>query len=135
MSENKPQDEANPVGAPSKYQEDIPEKLLAYFSENRTFVLMDKEYPAFNSVEGFCASIQIAKSTFYAWVKKYPLLSNALGTAKQYQADQLYQYGANRIFDPSYAKLLTINCTDMVDKKETDLGVTKEVKKLIIDMD
>jgi len=113
MSENKVKQ-----GAPTKYTTDIPDKLVKYFSEIRTFILMDKEYPEFNSIEGFCADIKIAKSTFYEWVKIYPDLSNAFNTAKNFQAKQLFNLTANRIFSESYGKLLTVNCTDMKDKVE-----------------
>ena len=108
-----------PVGAPTKYTEDTPDKLLEYFTGISEVVICGKSYPRFNSIEGFCASLKIAKSTFYEWIKIHPLLSNAFNAVKPMQADQLFQLGANRVFDSAYCKLLTINCTDMKDKVET----------------
>ena len=54
--------------------------------------------------------------------------------ANAMQADQIYQLGANRIFDAGYAKLLTINCTDMKDKVET-INTNKEIIITIDDED
>ena len=106
-------------GAPTKYRDDIPQKLLDYFSTITTITIMGKEYPRFNSVEGFCAQTGIAKVTFYEWIKKHDALANAFKRCKNYQADQLFNLTANRLFSESYGKLLTVNCTDMKDKIES----------------
>lgn len=121
------------VGAPTKWVDDIPEKLINYFSEQRYFTIGDKEYPEFNSVEGFCAHIKISKDTFYRWVKEKSQLSDAFGIAKNYQAKQLFNLGANRVFDSAYAKLLTVNCTDMKDK--VDHQVEQKTIQINIDSD
>jgi len=114
----------NRLGAPTKYHDGIPDLLYNYFSEQRTFVVAGKDFPEFNSIEGFCAHIKIAKSTFYEWVKIHKDLSNAFSIAKNLQAKQLYNLGLNRIWAEGYAKMITINCTDMQDKVEHNIDKT-----------
>lgn len=118
------------MGAPTKYREDIPEKLLEYFSVIRVKQFLGKDFPEINTIEGFCARIKIAKSTFHEWVKKYPELSNAYSIAKNWQADQLFFLTSNRIIESGYGKLLTVNCTDMSDKIETKHEVSDNTMKL-----
>jgi hypothetical protein len=124
MSEEK---KANPQGPPTKYNDNVPEQLLEYFKEIVPIEILGVTYPRINSIEGFSASIGIAKSTFYQWVKIHDDLSNAWERAKDSRADQLYQLTANKIISEGYGKMLTVNCTDMKDKVESTVAQTSTV--------
>ena len=73
-----------PLGPPTKYRDDIPSQLLEYFRENRVFKVDGRTYPEFNSIEGFCAKIEIAKSTFYEW---FEAGNSLIGNFMRWQLD------------------------------------------------
>jgi len=107
-----------PNGRPTKYHDKLPEMLIDFFSEIGSFTLMGKEYPKIKTKESFCADIKVAKSTFDLWCTKHPNFSGAWSIAKTLQADMIINLSANRIIDPNYGKLLTVNCTGYSDKVE-----------------
>lgn len=125
----------NKVGPPTKYHDDIPELLIQYFSEQRFFIIKDKEYPEFNSIEGFCAYIRISKSTFYLWLKMHEKLSDAFDIAKALQAQQIYNFGLNKIWSEGLTKLIATNCTDMREKVDNNQAIEQETNKLVINLD
>lgn len=54
----------NPVGAPSKYTNDIPDKVYALMKEGKTNV-------------DICAALDIPEATFYRWKKQHEDLADA----------------------------------------------------------
>ena len=108
------------VGRPTKYSDDMPNKLLSYFSEIATFTVMGKEFPRINTKEGFCSQENIATSTFDLWVKTHDAFSGAWAKSKAKQAEFIVNLTANRIIDPNYGKMLTVNVTSYRDKVEHD---------------
>jgi hypothetical protein len=128
MSEKKPSN--NPDGAPTKYKEDIPERLIEFFSRD-LFVQVDggKTMPnRLPTIERFCSEIDIVTSTFYEWCKKYPELSSAFNKAKQYQKDQLMQLALMGFYKEGFAKFVAVNITDMRDKVESQVEQSTEIK-------
>lgn len=125
---------ANPVGAPSKYHDGIPRLLTEFFDrpiytiDETTQEKMPSKLP---TIERFCCDIDIVKSTFYEWCKKYTELSNAFDKAKQYQKDQLIQMSLMGIYREGFAKFVAINVTDMRDKVEH--SIDKAVIQVKID--
>jgi len=116
---------AKKLGAPTKYTEDIPEKLLEYFCidldrevKNKDGKIVAIKPNRLPTVEGFCASVMIAKSTFHEWVKKYPSLSNALGIAKQFQINHLMQHTLEGTYNASFARFLAINISEYREQVE-----------------
>jgi len=128
---------ANPIGRPSKYSVEMPDRLIGYFNSLETFVFMDKTYPKIKTKAGFCADNLIAKATFDRWCEAHEEFRGAWNIAKQMQANQIHNLTANRIIDGNYGKLLAINCTDMKDKVEHTIdkaviavNIDKEDEKL-----
>lgn len=139
MSDAKPK-----VGRPTKYTEDMPEKLIEFFDKplrslkkvqqataSGKIVEVDVEEfvdPPF--VESFCAEYYIAKSTFHEWVKKYPDFSNAFRRAKAIQAKVLLIGSMKGYYNSSISKLILANCTDYKEDKEE---VKTEIKVILPD--
>lgn len=136
MSNKKPSN--NPDGAPTKYNSDVPKKLIQFFTRD-LFVEMDegKKMPnRFPTIEKFCCDINIATSTFYEWCKKHDELSSAFNVAKQAQKDQLIQLSLMGFYKEGFAKFVAVNCTDMRDKvdshnvNENRITIDKDDEKL-----
>ena len=121
------------MGAPTKYTEDIPQKLIEFFNipifrteqvevAGRSGVQLINEIVAneLPTIERFCSDIMISKSTLHQWIKKYPDLSHAYNIAKQCQKNHLIQNGLNGRYNSAFCKFLAINCTDLVDKVVTE---------------
>ena len=130
---------ANPVGAPVKYHDGIPKELTTFFDRPLYTLDVDgnKVPSKLPTIERLCYDIDIVKSTFYVWAKKYPELSNAFEKAKSYQKDQLMQMALMGIYKEGFAKFVAINVTDMVDKvehnvnqKNIEVKIDKEDEKL-----
>ena len=118
----------NPVGRPTKYTDDMPEKLISYFSCFETFIFMDKEFPKIKTKAGFCSEVaKVAKSTFDDWVMKNEKFRVAWEQCKTMQEHMIHTFTANRIIDGNYGKLLAVNCTDLKDKVETT-NTNKEIR-------
>lgn len=117
----------NPVGPPTKYRPNIPEKLLEYFvveytpfkevvaSAGKAIEITKQKLTKFPTFDGFCAEIGIVISTFHEWRKIYPELSKAYSVCKQRQKQYLVQGGLNGSYNANFAKFVAINCTDMMD--------------------
>jgi uncharacterized Fe-S cluster-containing radical SAM superfamily enzyme len=132
----------NVGGRPTKYTEDMPEKLIEFFNKPlrsmkkvqqataRGVVEIEIEEfvdPPF--IESFCAEILICKDTFYRWVKKYPAFSDAFRQAKQIQAKVLLIGSMKGYYNSSISKLILANCTDYKEDKEQ--GQRSEIKVII----
>jgi len=119
-------------GAPTKYTDHVPNKLIDFFAidldKKETIETkvrgkkVEKEIVTgpnrLPTVEGFCAMMMISKSTFHSWVKTYPDLSHALGVAKQYQINHLMQHTLEGTYNASFARFLAINLTEYREQVE-----------------
>lgn len=107
------------AGAPSKYTEEVPQKLLDYFSEIKPLELNGKQVGfELPTIEKFCCDIGIVKQTFYNWTEQHEKLLDAFNKAKSYQKHWIVQLANNGIYKEGFAKFTAINCTDMRDKIE-----------------
>jgi len=119
----------NPVGAPTKYTNDIPLRLKEYFREIEPLILNGKEVGfILPTIERFCSEIDIVTSTFYKWCKEKPELSSAFDIAKQNQKFWLIQLANNGIYKEGFAKFTAVNLTDMRDRAENTVDQKTEVK-------
>jgi hypothetical protein len=136
------------LGAPTKYTDDVPKRLMDFFNRplykiEQVEVMTKQGIQKINetvanelpTIEKFCADLMIHKSTLLAWVEKYPILSDAYSFAKQSQKNHLLQNGLNGRYNSGFAKFVAINCTDMVDKIETEHSVNKDTLKLAYGLD
>ena len=121
------------MGRPTKYNDEMPVKLMEYFESFSTFTIMGKEYPEIKTKEGFCSKVEIATSTFDLWCQKYDDFMGAWRNAKTCQANQIINLTANRIISEGYGKLLTVNVTDYKDK--VDHTVEQKTIQINIDKD
>lgn len=126
-------------GRPTKYTDDLPEKLIEYFnkplyetyttetvSAGKVKTITLERPSEFPTVEGFCVDVfRISKDTFYNWVKKHPEFSDAFEAAKKLQKKHLVYHGLNSNYNSAFAKFIAVNCTDLVDKQTIE---TKEIK-------
>ncbi len=129
---------SNPVGPPTKYRDEIPQELLAYFSKplyeviqkevatnSGVQVVNDLRPSEFPSIEGFCGKLLISKQTFHNWTKEHPQLMDAYKVCKDLQKRHLVEHGLQGNYNSSFAKFVAINCTDMVEKKEIEHTVNE----------
>jgi hypothetical protein len=115
-------DEKRSVGAPVKYTDEVPSRLLKFFDREPFQEIDGKKMPAFlPTVERFTFEIGIAVSTFYEWVKKYPELSKAFEVAKALQKNQLMQLSLLGFYKEGFAKFVAVNITDMRDKQDVSV--------------
>ena len=125
------------MGRPTKYTEDLPEKLLAFFDveldtirekevagKDGMFKVQEVVPNRLPTVEGFCKKLKISKSTFHEWVQKYPDFSNALGKAKAMQMNHLMQHTLEGTYNANFAKFLAINISEYREKIETTVEQT-----------
>jgi|TARA_R110000851_G_scaffold298994_5_gene454802 hypothetical protein len=121
------------LGAPTKYTEDIPQRMIEFFNvpllkieqveavtKNGVVSMNEIAANELPTIERFCADLMISKSTLHIWIKKYPILSNAYDIAKQCQKNHLLQNGLSGRYNSAFAKFISINCTDLVDKVVTE---------------
>jgi hypothetical protein len=134
------------VARPTKYTEDFPDKLLDFFNveldrevakecagKDGPFNIIETRPNRLPTVEGFCASIPISKSTLHEWVKIYPELSNALSKCKAMQMNHLIQHALEGTYNAGFAKFLAQNISEYREKLETS-NTNKEIQ-ITIDSD
>jgi len=120
------------VGRPTKYNDDIPEKMLDFFDIPLTYktteqkmsasgVVMDLEVvkaspmPTF---EGFSLEIGVCMDTLTEWKANHKPFSLAYRVCKGIQKRFLMSHGLSGAYNSNFAKFVAINCTDMVDRSE-----------------
>jgi len=134
-----------PIGRPTKYTDEMPQRLLDFFS-----VDLDRDITVQNStasgkvvevavsrpnrlptVEGFCASIPIAKSTFQDWCKAHDTFRVALGKCKVMQMNHLIQHTLEGSYNAGFAKFLAMNISEYRDKVEIE--TSSEIRVILPD--
>jgi hypothetical protein len=126
------EEKKNPVGRPSKYTDEMPQKLMDFFNvpldrevareiptKDGVTTIIETKPGRLPTVEGFCASIPISKSTFHDWVKANPEFRNALGKCKQMQMQHLITHALEGTYNANFAKFLAQNISEYRDKIET----------------
>lgn len=125
------------AGRPTTYKDDIPQKLIKYFTDRPLRRVIQKKFinkkgelveweeevaNDFPTLAGFFWEHDIAKSSFHEWLdsKLYPELSDAYSKVKQYQENFLLTHGLLGSYNAAYAKFITTNLTEYRDKTETD---------------
>ena len=130
----KPDEKPKKIGRPTRYTEDMPDKLLEFFDvpldrvvkvQNATASgkVVESEITKPNrlpTVEGFCAHHKMSKRTFHDWVQKYPSFAHALGKCKQLQMNHLIQHSLEGTYHAGFAKFLAINISEYREKIEHD---------------
>lgn len=114
------------IGRPSKYNDDMPQKLIDFFNRDLFVEIEGKKYPnKLPTIERYCFEIGITTKTFYVWLKKYPALSSAFSSAKQLQKDQIIQLGLMGFYKEGFAKFVALNVTDMKDRIDNQVDISK----------
>lgn len=93
---------ANPVGRPSKYNEDLQKKADDY-------VYTWNETDAIPSRVGLCCRLEIAKSTSFEWEESYPEFSDTLRKVETLQEFVGVNQGVKGEFNPTITKLILAN--------------------------
>ena len=79
-------------------------------------------------------TLGIHRATVYLWAEKHQLFIDTLEIIQQKQEIFLMHHGLTKGYDSGFAKFMAINVTKYRDKIETTHEVSKDVKRLIIDM-
>lgn len=133
------------VGRPTKYTEEMPEKLLEYFSrpmyeyikeqrltQKGDIVEVEVRVPCEPPiVEGFCAEQNIGKKTFYRWIAEHEEFRHAFDASKAHQTKKLVSHSMLGGYSASISKLILANCTDYKEDKEE---VKQEIKVVLPDV-
>jgi hypothetical protein len=136
---------AHPGGRPTKYTEDMPERVDAYLAECKVWWeefhktrgdksdtyerILNVKLPM---VEGFAEYIDVTKPTLYEWAKEYPEFSNALDRIIRQQHNMLATGGIAGYFSPVITKLMLSNNHGYREKSEIG-GVDGNPIKVIFD--
>lgn len=94
---------ANPVGRPSKYNDEMQEKADRYIYDFRN------QGDVVPSHAGLCVWLGIAKPTLYDWAKQFPPFSNTLEAIKVIQENMALSGGLSSEFNSTIVKLLLAN--------------------------
>jgi hypothetical protein len=141
---DKPKKAKNKGGRPTKYTDDIPQKLIDFFNRplrTKKIVqqatargVVDVEIEQFCDppfIESFCAELLISKQTFYRWVDEKDEFRDAFNTVKPIQAKVLLIGAMQGSYNSSISKLVLANCTDYREKREET--ESKEIKVVLSD--
>lgn len=124
-----------PGGAPSKYNEDIPQKMLDYFDVESTKTILVKYYDkkgtlskeeekeianTLPTIEGFCRTIGISKNTLHEWLKddSKAELQDAYKKAKDMQEAMWQENSLKGLYNPIFTIFMGKNVFGWKDKQE-----------------
>lgn len=124
----------NKGGRPTKYKEEYCDEIIKYFDVEPTRTITErffykngdekeKEIEVANelpTIEGFCRSIKINKSTLHEWVKKYKEFTNAYKVAKDLQIDLWLKNSLKGLYNPTFSIFAGKNMFGWRDKSEID---------------
>ena len=125
----------NKVGAPSKYTDDIPQKMLDYFDIEATRTVYDKMYDkkgnmiaekerevanSLPTIEGFCKLINVSKNTLHEWLKDDSKveLQDAYKKAKDMQEAVWQENSLKGLYNPIFTIFMGKNVFGWKDKQE-----------------
>ena len=130
------------VGRPSKYKPEYCQKLIKYFDiplyktviqqkMSASGIVKDLEVTVpndFPTLEGFCWEIDIVPETISNWTKEFPEFFQACKKAKAMQKRFLVAHGLSGGYNSNFAKFVSVNMTDLVDKSEVKTENEHNVK-------
>lgn len=120
------------VGPPTKYNKDVPKKLIDFFDREFFVEINGKTMPnKLPTFERFTYDIGITVDTFNRWVKIYPELSEAYKKAKQLQAEMLSQMVLMGFYKENFAKFLMMNKIDLLNLKPESKIANEQLKQTI----
>jgi hypothetical protein len=124
----------NPRGRPTKYTEEMPQKLIDFFDRpsriqkevskvsNGQVINYFEEGPnTLPTVWAFCADIGIHDDTFYEWVKRHKDFSDAYKKAKVFQKKILMDNGLLGGYSTTFSIFVSkAVCKIREDQQETE---------------
>ncbi len=139
----------NDFGAPTKYQDDYPEKALAYFTRQAAEPVLVNGVPFVNektgqvqlktsefpTIEGLGKHLGIWYDTIDDWRKTYSDFDRAIKEGIKRGKDQLIQGGMLGRYHPNFTMFVAKNCTDMVDKRETSVSGNLTLDQILGEID
>lgn len=113
----KPRNKKN-TGAPTKYRDDFPEKMIEYFSrEPKMDKIGQKELAPRLPTFQICSKqiLGVSYDTMQEYRHHYKEFSDAYRLCKELQKEFIIRFGLNGMFNPGFAKFVAVNTTDMRD--------------------
>jgi hypothetical protein len=122
---------ANPVGRPSKYNDEIQAQADSYLSR------LSELGHVVPSRAGLCCYLGIAKSTSYEWEQTYPQFSDALRAVEVMQEHMTLNGALANQLNPTIAKLVLSNNHGYSESSKIDHTTNGEsitrIERVIID--
>jgi hypothetical protein len=120
-------------GRPTKYCEEILHLAQEYINKP-FFETVTKDVPTKNGIEtvayerpngipsiaGLAVCLKVSRETIYRWSEKHSDFCDTLEELKVKQKEFLLYHGLTKGYDSSFAKFVSVNMTDMSDKKEVE---------------
>lgn len=94
---------ANPVGRPSKYNDELQAHAERYIFD---YAEQDDVIP---SAAGLCVWLGISRPTLHEWERAYPEFSNTLAAIKELQEKTALNKGLTGAFNSTIVKLVLAN--------------------------
>ena len=94
---------ANPVGRPTKYNDELQAKADAYIFD------YEQQEDVIPSAAGLCVWLGISRPTLHEWEKIYPEFSNTLDAIQALQEKIALNKGITGIFNSTIVKLVLAN--------------------------
>lgn len=118
------EDEKQKPGRPTKYKDDMPERLIKFFNIPETKKSGGKtvaeEYPM---VIDFCLQEDICNDTFFEWVKQHKDFSDAYSKVKKIQEKFLVKNSIQNRYNPYFAQFVLMNNHGWVKQEKIEQTV------------
>jgi hypothetical protein len=106
-------------GQPTKYTDDMPEKLIEFFSKDPYVKNKDRfEATDFPSIASFSCLIGVDRTTVYAWAKAHPDFKESMNRCKDFQERYLTINGLKGTINATWAIFTAKNVLGWRDVKE-----------------
>lgn len=141
-SKEKTMSKTTKMGRPTKYKPEYCEKLIEHFNIPFYKTIIEEKMSAsgavkelkrqvpndFPTLEGFCRKIGITPDTIQNWAKANDDFLRALKIAKGIQKEFLTTHGLSGAYNNNFAKFISVNLTDYIDKSEVKTENEHNVK-------
>ena len=139
----------NDFGAPTKYQDNYPEKALAYFTREAYMPLMLNGQAVVNpktneielvtsdfpTIEGLGRHLDVWHQTIEEWRKKYSDFDVACKAGIARAKHQLIQGAMQNRYNAGFSQFVAKNCCGMVDRKETSVSGNLTLDQILGEID
>lgn len=105
----------NPVGRPSKYNDDLQAMADSYITEFKEFGDVVPQ------LAGLACFIGITRETLYQWMKQHPKFSDTAKAVTIMQERMLVNGGLSKVNDAGVTKMLLASNHGYSDKTQTEL--------------